>query len=300
MLSSSTIWWRRRCLHLGRQGLVSYIPNQRHYATTISSAWETPGLHFQRKKLNNILHSDFLLFTSLRQTCLLKILLSVIRRAYVCIFWFLTGFFLRYTTNQSKQNSVKGHFSIIHLVRTACQLTSSTIQMHYTRTTLSCLRLRKSFSIEDHKTLSQKTMHHVCCFCWCRRILSWTVVVWLEFVSLVLCILSPLRRFRAVTCHRQFWIQTRHIRRWLASVKFRCKVDVHWFKKLFWPIRTGRTLQSWKWLEICNCQHQCSTIGFAGNKLAFVHITFSVLSGNSVSVFWEIRVYIHTAGRFPY
>ena len=31
--------------------------------------------------------------------------------------------------------------------------------------------------------------------------------------------------------------------------------------------------------------HQRSTIGFAGNKLTFVHMAISVLSGNSVSVF---------------
>ena len=56
---------------------------------------------------------------------------------------------------------------------------------------------------------------------------------------------------------------------------------------------------------ICKCQrtitpHQRSTIGFAGNKLTFVHVAISVLSGNSVSVFWEIWAYIHTAGWFLY
>ena len=99
--------------------------------------------------------------------------------------------------------------------------------MHYTWTTLFCLQLRKSFSIEDPTTLSPKTMHHVCCFRWSRRVLSWTVVVWSEFVSLVLCILPPLCRFHAATYHRQ--LQTRHTGRWLTSVKFWCRVDVHWF-----------------------------------------------------------------------
>ena len=51
-----------------------------------------------------------------------------------------------------------------------------------------------------------------------------------------------------------------------------CKVDVHWFNKLFGPIRTDRTFQARKWLEICKCQrmitpYQCSTISLAGNKL---------------------------------
>ena len=35
-------------------------------------------------------------------------------------------------------------------------------------------------------------------------------------------------------------------------------------------------------------------------KLAFVHVAISILSGNSVSVFWQIRAYICTAGRFLY
>ena len=202
-----------------------------------------------------------------------------------------------------KLNSVKGQFfSIIHLVRTVCELTSSILQTRYTRTTLFCLHLQKSFSIKYHRTLSPKTMHRVCCFHWCWRVPSWTVVVWSENFSLVSCILPPLRRFRAATYHRQLQIQYRKMANF---VKFRCKVDVNWFNKLVWPVRIGHILQPQKWLEICNFQqtltpHQCCTIGFAGNELAFIHITISVPSGNSVSVFLEIRAYIHTAGPFPY
>ena len=177
------------------------------------------------------------------------------------------------------------------------------MQTHYTQTTLFCLHLRKSFLIEDCRILSPKIMHRVCCFRWCRRVLSCTFVVWSEFFCLVLCILPPLCWLCAATYHQQ--LQTRHIWRWLTSVKFRCKVDVHWFNKLFWPIRTGCILQPWKWLQICKCKrtitpHQRSKISFAGNELTFVHAAISVLSGNSESVFWEIRAYIHTAGRFPY
>ena len=111
----------------------------------------------------------------------------------------------------------------------------------------------------------------VCCFCRCQHVLSWTFVVWSEFVSLVSWILPPLRRFRAATYHWQ--LQTRHIGKWLTSLKFQCKVDVLWFNKLFWTIRTGRILQAWTWLEIYKCQqtitpHHRSTISFAGNKLA--------------------------------
>ena len=91
------------------------------------------------------------------------------------------------------------------------------------------------------------------------------------FVSFVSRILPPLPLFCAATNHRQ--LQTCHIGRWLTSVKFQCKVDVHWFNKLFWPIRTGRIHQAPKWLEIYKCQRtitprQRSTIGFAGNNLA--------------------------------
>ena len=181
------------------------------------------------------------------------------------------------------------NFSIIHHVRTACEITSSTTQTHYTRTTLFCLHLWKLFLIKDRRTLSPKTMHRVCHLRWCWPILSCMLVVWLEFVSLVLCILPPLHWFRAATFHRK--LQTHHIGRWLTSVKFQCKVDVHWFNTLFWPIRTGRILQAQKWLEICKCQqtitpHQRPTIGFTGNELTFVHVAISVLSGNSFSVFW--------------
>ena len=149
-------------------------------------------------------------------------------------------------------------------------------------------RLRKSFSIEDCTTLSPKTMHHVYRFRWRWHVLSWMVVVWSEFVSLVSCILPPLHRFRTATYGRQ--LQTRHTGRWLTFVKFRCKVVVHWFNRLFWPIRISRILQPRRWLEICKCQwtitvHQCSSNGFAGNELAFVHVLISILSGNSVPYF---------------
>ena len=138
-----------------------------------------------------------------------------------------------------------------------------------------------------------------------QHVLCWVVVVWLEFVSLVSCILPPLCQFCAATNHQELRIQTRHIRSWLTYIKFWCKVDVHWSNKLFWPIRTGHILQPQKGLEICKCQrtvtpHLCFMIGFAGNELAFVHVTIFILSGNSVFVFWEIWLYIHTAGWLLY
>ena len=217
-----------------------------------------------------------------------KVLLSILQTAKVHIFRFLTRFFADAPPISQNEAVSKVNFSIIHLVRTVCELTFSIIQTHNTRTTLFCLHLRKSFSIEDRRTLSPKTMHRVCCFRWCRRVLSWTVVVWLEFVSLVSCILPPLCRFRAATYHRQ--LQTRHIWRWLTSVKFRCKVNVHWFNKLFWPIRTGCILQARKWLEICKCRwtvtpHQRVYDRLRCQQTHIVHVMISVLSRNSVSVF---------------
>ena len=52
---------------------------------------------------------------------------------------------------------------------------------------------------------------------------------------------------------------TCHIGRRLTSIKFRCKIDVHWFNKFVWPIRTGCILQPWKWLEISKCQRTITT-----------------------------------------
>ena len=146
----------------------------------------------------------------------------------------------------------KVNFSSIHLVRTGCQLTFSIIQKNYTQTTLFCLHLRKSFLIEDRRALSPKTMHHVCWFCWCRRVLSWTFcyLVGVYFLG-VSWILPPLCWFHAATNHLQ--LQTRHIGRWLTSVKFWCKVTVHWLTNFWWPIRTSCTLQPRKWLEIYKC-----------------------------------------------
>ena len=71
--------------------------------------------------------------------------------------------------------------------------------------------------------------------------------------SLFSCIL-PLHRFCAATCYWQ-WIQTRHIWRWLASIKLlNAKLMFIGWTNFFWPIRTSCTFQPWKWLKICKCQ----------------------------------------------
>ena len=123
---------------------------------------------------------DFLHFSTGSRPAYPKVFLSVLHR-------FFTRFFADAPPISQNKTVSKVNFSINHLVRTVCELTSSIIQTHYTQTTLFYLHVRKLFSIEDRRTLSPKTMHHVCCFRWCLHSLSWTVVVWSEFVSLVLC-----------------------------------------------------------------------------------------------------------------
>ena len=146
-----------------------------------------------------------------------KILLSVLRTAYVRIFRFLTRLFADAPPINQNKTVSKVKFPVSHFVRTACELTSSIIQTHYTPTTLFCLHLRKSFLIEDHRT---------------------------QYIS------AP---------------------------------------EMAWDMQMSTNDNSIK-------LHQCSTIGFADNELKFVHVaTFWKLF-----VFWEMRTYIHTAGRFPY
>ena len=46
------------------------------------------------------------------------------------------------------------------------------------------------------------------------------------------------------------------IGRWLTSVKHRCEVDVHWFNKLFEPVRTGHIFQPGNGLKYANVNKQ--------------------------------------------
>ena len=68
-----------------------------------------------------------------------KILLSVLRTAYDCIFRFVTRVFFADAPPISQNETV-------------CELTFSIIQTNYARTTLFCSHLRRSFSIKDHRT----------------------------------------------------------------------------------------------------------------------------------------------------
>ena len=118
---------------------------------------------------------------------------------------------------------------------------------HYDiQTPLFCLHLLKSFlsKTAEHFLQNQSTV----CTAFADADMSFLERLFSD-QNLFSCIL-PLLRFCPATCHWQ-WIQTLHIWRWLTSISFECKVDVHWFNKLFWPIRTGHTFHSRKWLEIC-------------------------------------------------
>ena len=76
-------------------------------------------------------------------------------------------------------------------------------------------------------------MHRVCCFRWWRHVISRTADVWSELVSLVSSILPPLPRFRAVICYRPLCLQTRHMWRWLTSVKLRMQNRCSLVKQTF-------------------------------------------------------------------
>ena len=166
-----------------------------------------------------------------------------------CLFVFFSGC----TTNQSKLKSVKGqffyHISFKNSVRTQIFNETDALQnwhtmtlgrlyflyvikqMHYKTGTLwhsdafifftSAKVPSASATVVLGKRpykISSKAMHRVCCFRWCRHVISWTADVWSELVSLISCILPPLPRFRAVTCDWPLCLQTRHMWRWLTSV----------------------------------------------------------------------------------
>ena len=173
-----------------------------------------------------------------------KIHLSVLQTDCVRIFRFMIGLFslfclvLRFfcgcTTNQSRQKSVKGqfyyHISFKNNVRTHIFNKTDVLQNWYTMTlgrlyfgyfTTAKVPSASAKVVLDKRPykISSKAMHRVCCFRWWRHVISRTADVWSELVSLVSSIRPPLPRFRAVTCYRPLCLQTRHMWRWLTSVK---------------------------------------------------------------------------------
>ena len=233
-----------------------------------------------------------------------KILLLVLQTAYVRIFRFLTGFFCGCTTNQSKQNCVKGKL----FYHSSCKNSMWTHIFNYTDALHSdnfilFTSVKVVLNRRPMNTFSKNSAS-------CVLLLMMPTCPFLNSCCLVgVCFLGFVPSSSSSVSWSHLSPTASHsnppYKIWLTSIKFQCKVDVHWFNKLFWPIRTGRIFQPWKWLEVCKCQrtitpHQRSKISFAGNKLTCVHVVISVLSGNSVSVFWEIWAYICTASQFPY
>ena len=157
--------------------------------------------------------------------------------------------------NQYKTMS-KVNFSIIYLVRTVCELTSSIIQKHYTQTTSFCLHLQKSFSTEHSKTTSKYNTPCV--------LLSLTHPFLNGCCLVRVCFLGFVHSSSSlsVSCSHlsQTALNSNPPYRKMASTKFLCKVDVQWFNKLFGPIRTGHILQPQKWLEIYKCQQTITPI----------------------------------------
>ena len=173
--------------------------------------------------------------------------------ALFSLFCFVLGFFLRMHHQSIKTKKCQRTIFLSYIfLRTVCELTFSIKQMHYKTGTLwhsdasilftsanvvldkghwDAFILLTSAKVPSASAkvvldkrpykISSKAMHRVCCFHWCRHVISWTADVWSELVSLVSCILPPLPRFRAVTCYRPLCLQTRHMWRWLTSVKLR-------------------------------------------------------------------------------
>ena len=154
-------------------------------------------------------------------------------------------------------------FSIIHFVRTVCELIFSILQTHYTQMTLFCLHLRKLFSIEDRRTLSPQK----------KNALS------------VLLLLIPTRPFSNICClvrdcflgfvnsSSSSSVSSSHLSPTALNPPYWKMANFHKVSMFIGLTnRTSCILQVWKWLEICKCKrtitpHQHFTLGFAGNKL---------------------------------
>ena len=202
-------------------------------------------------------------------------------------------FFCGGTTNQSKQNSVKGQFFYHSASKKQSELIFNLIQTHYTQMTILSTSLKVILDRRPQNTFSKNNAPCVLLSLMpTRPFLNSCCLVGVCFPGFV-----HSTSCSSVSCSHLSPTASNSnppsIGRWLTSVKFwckfGCKVDVHWFNKLFGPIRTAHTLQPRKWLEICKCQrtvtpNQRTTIGFADNKLASFMLRFCT--------FWKLCVCI--------
>ena len=159
-----------------------------------------------------------------------KIRLSVLQIAYVHIFWISPPsprwIFLADAAscqappiNQNKKMS-KDKFSIMYLVRTVCELHKRTTKTGTLWHSDAFILHTSAKVVLDQRTQNIFSKSNApCVLLSLMPTCSWTVVVWSELVPLVSCILPPLCQFHAATCHGQLQFQTRHIWRWLTTVK---------------------------------------------------------------------------------
>ena len=220
-------------------------------AAHVQQVFRTSKTHLPKSVVKTTLQPRYSRCSRLQKTyrpAYPKILLSVLQGAYPMskLLYFLPDFLVFFVnapqikTTTTKKNSVKGQF----VYHSSCMNSVWTHIFNYTdalqiRHTMTLGRLNLFTQICQSHSWSKttehflQTMHRVCCFCWCRRIISWTVIVWSEFVSLVSCILPPLCRFPAANYHLQLQIQTRHIWRWLTSMKLWMQNRCSLVSKLF-------------------------------------------------------------------
>ena len=160
------------------------------------------------------------------------------------IFKFLTSFFLQ-MHHQSVKTKV--NFSITHLVRTVCQLTTSTKQTHYTWTTLFCIHLRNSFSIEHRRTLSppKNTPCVLLSLMLTRPFLSSFGLVGVCFLRFVHFSSSSSVSFSHLSPTAMKMANF-----YKVSMQSQCSL----VQQPCLTVRTGRIHQPQKLLEICKCQ----------------------------------------------
>ena len=141
-------------------------------------------------------------------------------------FFFFFLFFLMHHQTIKKKKRSKDKFSIIHFVRTECELHifnyTDALQTWHT-TTLWCLYFvyicwsRSGLKKKNTKKHTQYFIQKQCTMC--AAFTDANASRLLSCRSFFSCILLPLCLFRAATCNQQLQIQTCHIWRWLTSVK---------------------------------------------------------------------------------
>ena len=137
-----------------------------------------------------------------------------------------------------------------------CKLTFSIMQMHYKTGTLWHSATFKLFTsakvILDKwpKKKFPKAMHHVLLLLMLtRHFLNVWYLVGACFLGFLHSSSSLLVLYSHLLPNASYSNPP-----YLKMAEFHKALNVHWFNKPFWPIRTGHILQPRKWLEICKCK----------------------------------------------